>query len=74
MILEAKRKAAGEELKAPGQQTTEPETTEPEAIEPEVKSKHNIFSKKIKNEDKNINEQIFRYYFLYQTSSYLTKD
>ena len=31
------------------------------------------FLNKIKNEEKNINEQIFRDYFLYQTSSYLTK-
>ena len=28
---------------------------------------------KTKKEDKNINEEIFRYYFLYQTPSYLTK-
>ena len=28
---------------------------------------------KFKNEERNINEQIFRYYFLYQAPSYLSK-
>ena len=31
------------------------------------------FSNKIKNGEKNINEEIFRNYFLYQTLSYLKK-
>ena len=31
------------------------------------------FSNKIKNGEKNINEKIFRNYFLYQTLSYLEK-
>ena len=33
---------------------------------------HEEFLNKIKNKEKNINEQIFRDYFLYQTPSYLT--
>ena len=32
------------------------------------------FLNKIKNEEKNINEQIFREYFNYQSQSFLVKD
>ena len=49
MVLEAKRKAAGEEPKVSEQEAAELEATEPEAIEPtEAKTKHNIFFRKLK--------------------------
>ena len=57
MVLEAKRKAAGEEPKVSEQEAAELEATEPEAIEPtEAKTKHNIFFRKLKIKKKNINE------------------
>ena len=65
MILEANRKAA--------------EEPEPELSKAKTKHKKSLlelceeFMNEIKNDEENINEQIVKEYFLYQTSSFLVK-
>ena len=65
MILEANRKAA--------------EEPEPEPSKAKTKHKKSLlelceeFMNEIKNDEENINEQIVKEYFLYQTSSFLVK-
>ena len=65
MILKANRKAA--------------EEPEPEPSKAKTKHKKSLlelgeeFMNEIKNDEENINEQIFKEYFLYQTSLFLVK-
>ena len=77
MILEAKRKTAGDEPATEREVATEPEVAT-ELTKAKTKCRISLklsenFLYKIKNEEKIINEHIFRDYFLYQTSLYLTK-
>ena len=73
LVLEAKRMAGGEEPATKPEVATEP-------IKARTKSKISLiklreeFLNKTKNEEKSMQEQIFRDYFFYQTPSYLTKD
>ena len=66
IILEVTRKAIGEELNK--QQKKNKKAKEPA----KAKTKWDTFLRKTKNEEKNINEQIFRDHFVSQTLSYLT--
>ena len=67
MILEAKRKTAEEESKP-----------EPSKAKTERKKSllelHEKFVKEIKNDEKNINEQIFKEFLLYHTPLFLAKE
>ena len=67
MILEAKRKTAEEESKP-----------EPPKAKTERKKSllelHEKFIKEIKNDEKNINEQIFKEFLLYHTPLFLAKE
>ena len=73
LVLETKRMAGGEEPATKPEVATEP-------IKVRTKSKISLiklreeFLNKTKNEEKSMQEQIFRHYFFYQTRSYLTKD
>ena len=66
-ILEAKRKAAEEESK--------PEPTKAKTKRNKSPFKlHEKFINEIKNDEKNINEQILKEYFFYHTPLFLTKE
>ena len=53
---------------------TQVPVTEPEvATKPTKVQNNNNFETKLKTKKKNINQQLFRDYFLYQTPSYLTR-
>ena len=67
MILEAKRKTAEEEP-----------ASEPSKVKTESKKSllelHEEFINETKNDQKNINEQIYRWYFFYNTPLFLAKE